>query len=572
MEHKWLEIYEYYFNKGLTKFIINGISSLCIGVFVSFSPILLFGCLDLNKISSAKSFGDMVLPLSKGWSRINFFLKICSILFFFFNIVQLYHFIKGLMKFVPLHIYFKNTLNITDHELIVMEWTEVIQNVQKFDSMLNVTILSIAQEILKYDNYMCALVSDSSLLTWTLPFNDSATHFPMSRFFFFFMKSALSGIVFDNNGSSLITHEQTTQTVLIPKKVDQLNRRFWMLGIVLGVLSPFVFAFQIMYLLFHYIEVAQHSFESISMRRWSPQAKWTIREYNELPHIFNSRIGQSYAYANAYLDQFPSAVVQPLLRTATFISGAIISLLVVFGILSDTDQFLSLSLFNHKSVAWFLSLLIVIYILSKSLIIPETVTFDPDSTLRDVERYIHYDFRDSSNSGHAWQAQKNFSNFFQPIVKQILLELISPFLNPFIFGVVLPVKAQSIVEFVRRNTYVHPELGAICSFSIFEAENRGLSPDQKIKVYRSIQNFDDMGELQINRHDSLISFNNDSDGILSDETLPPAAPAVLNPNNHNTSNDALNELDQEMFINMENISSPSLTRIDPESLLVADPI
>jgi autophagy-related protein 9 len=34
--------------------------------------------------------------------------------------------------------------------------------------------------------------------------------------------------------------------------------------------------------------------------QWSPLALWVFREFNELPHVFEERINQSYAPAMEY--------------------------------------------------------------------------------------------------------------------------------------------------------------------------------------------------------------------------------------------------------------------------------
>lgn len=44
---------------------------------------------------------------------------------------------------------------------------------------------------------------------------------------------------------------------------------------------------------------------SIGGRTYTPFAKWKFREFNELPHLFQTRLDSSYPIAKKYIDQFP---------------------------------------------------------------------------------------------------------------------------------------------------------------------------------------------------------------------------------------------------------------------------
>ena len=45
---------------------------------------------------------------------------------------------------------------------------------------------------------------------------------------------------------------------------------------------------------------------SISGRTYTPFAQWKFREFNELPHLFDRRLKESYPIANMYMNQFPN--------------------------------------------------------------------------------------------------------------------------------------------------------------------------------------------------------------------------------------------------------------------------
>jgi len=44
----------------------------------------------------------------------------------------------------------------------------------------------------------------------------------------------------------------------------------------------------------------------LGVRDWSRLARWTHRQFNELPHEFEQRLHEGAEYAREYIGQFPS--------------------------------------------------------------------------------------------------------------------------------------------------------------------------------------------------------------------------------------------------------------------------
>jgi autophagy-related protein 9 len=287
------------------------------------------------------------------------------------------------------------------------------------------------------------------------------------------------------------------------------------MGIGLAVLSPFVLAFEILYLLFHYSQSFRASPLSVSLRRWTPHAQWLFREYNELPHLFQARIARSYDCANAYIGMFPQPVLQRFLRAIAFLSGGLITLLFVGGLITDSGYLLTLEIVKGKSIAWLLSVLASIYGICKISAVGAFEPREAEERMEQLEQVLHYDFRDARNSAHTWEAYGNVSRCFRPIIYELIMELFSAVLNPFLFIVVIPVRAPSIVDFVGENSTQVPGQSWICSFSVFSCRqlHHSRSVEQKNKYERSLANFNReyMGD------DSLISFGS---GVVHAEELP----------------------------------------------------
>lgn len=56
---------------------------------------------------------------------------------------------------------------------------------------------------------------------------------------------------------------------------------------------------------------------SIGGRTYTPYAKWKFREFNELPHLFQTRLDSSYPVAKTYIDQFPKERTALFMRSVT---------------------------------------------------------------------------------------------------------------------------------------------------------------------------------------------------------------------------------------------------------------
>jgi autophagy-related protein 9 len=491
----WNDAYAYYLSKGLRMFVLDNIVSILIGFAISLTPILIFTLSDFTRLRTAKSLSDLYIPFSFDPTPITISLFIISSVFALFNLLQLVQFLCALPHYLRLHNYFTSTLHITDTELAVLDWREVIDSIQLHESTERKPILTITQEILKMDNFICALISDPSILMWRLPFCQQSQQIPMTRFFFYLFKLTLSGVVLDSNGGSLVSGVQGIRS---GNAIRQLQMRSRLIGFGLAILSPFVLAFEMLYLVFHYSQAIRESPKSLSLRRWTPQATWLIREYNELPHILNARIAKSYEPANCYVDLFPSAIVQPILRMIAFFSGAILTILFIVGLITDSSYLLTVEVMNGKSLAWLISILASIYGICKVSIVADVRPFSAEECMVEIERYTHFDFRDGKNSAHSWEAFNKFTSLFQPMFFQLALELMSVVLNPLLFIVVIPMKAQSIVGFVKQHSVNVQDLGWICEFSVFDQEqaNRSRPAEQKKKYLRSVSSFNRLHGLE----------------------------------------------------------------------------
>lgn len=72
-----------------------------------------------------------------------------------------------------------------------------------------------------------------------------------------------------------------------------LRRRLYWFGIANILMTPFILPFLSLYFVFKHAEEFQSKKDYLGPRMWSPLARWQLREFNELPHVFDRRYAAS---------------------------------------------------------------------------------------------------------------------------------------------------------------------------------------------------------------------------------------------------------------------------------------
>ncbi|EAY14463.1 autophagy protein, putative [Trichomonas vaginalis G3] len=488
-DFSWKSIYNYYYQKGLTVYILECLFKIISSLVIAFTPILLFGCLNWEKMDSAKTISEIILPFPKGWMNSNIFFKISFILFLIYSLILIIQFVSTLPLFISLHKYYSKKLGLSDKDLIVIEWNEVVESIIVCDPLKSISTLSIAQQITREDNYLGGMVEDQSVFTWRLPWKKEMEQLPMNSSFFYFLKMSLQGTIFNSDGVPLICGVQNIQAA---QNQQKLKSRFRIVGVLMILIAPFALIYEILNTIFAYIESIRASPDDLSLRQLSPIVRFKAREFNELPHTFDKRVMKSYEWADLYLDQFNQSPLVPVMRTFSFLAGSIIAIVFFVGIISDIPKVLGLEIFGGKTIAWLITILASVYAACKPPRPPTNMYgLGPDELFVELQKHIHLDLSDSRNSPHSWETYDNVDRAYPPIWKHALINIASVIINPFLFIAILPLKASSIVEFVRRNSVENSEIGWICALGAFEDPQRySASPEHRARLNRSNAAYD----------------------------------------------------------------------------------
>lgn len=258
-----------------------------------------------------------------------------------------------------------------------------------------------------------------------------------------------------------------------------LRRRFVLCGIAHAVFMPFL----LLFLTLHFSLQNAYDFQSkkyLGPREWSLGAKWTFREFNELPHHFERRMGPSYEAAEGYLSLFSqSEIVTAVGRILVFIGGSLGAVLFVFAAMND-------AILLHVKIAdwnllWYVGVVGAIYSAGKAMVPtrksePRTTRnmfAETESALRNVAAYTHY--HPDMWKGRAWDKSTHsaFSSMFKFKAQLFVMEVVSVIVAPYVLCVSLVKCAEPICEFVLATRTEVPGAGDVCGFATFDFDKYG---------------------------------------------------------------------------------------------------
>eukprot|EP00814_Leptocylindrus_danicus_P022481 CAMPEP_0116009500 /NCGR_PEP_ID=MMETSP0321-20121206/3467_1 /TAXON_ID=163516 /ORGANISM="Leptocylindrus danicus var. danicus, Strain B650" /LENGTH=478 /DNA_ID=CAMNT_0003478469 /DNA_START=899 /DNA_END=2335 /DNA_ORIENTATION=- len=211
-------------------------------------------------------------------------------------------------------------------------------------------------------------------------------------------------------------------------------------------------------------------------RQWSQIARWTFREFNELPHTFERRLAPSYEAADSYLSLFTqNSIITSIGRVIVYISGSLLASLFLLAAIDD-------SILLHVKVGkwnllWYVGMLGIAFSVGKSLLpnaeihkpqFHKNYFADMNSALHRVASHTHH-FPDTWKN-RAWKRQthQEFTSMFLYKSQLFIIEVLSVIFAPLVLCVSLPKSASRICSFVRQIKIDQPGMGEICGYSTFD--------------------------------------------------------------------------------------------------------
>ena len=231
---------------------------------------------------------------------------------------------------------------------------------------------------------------------------------------------------------------------------NSLKRRFFLCGIAHVIFMPFLLFFMTLYFSLQNAYDWKSTKNYLGPREWSSAAKWTLREFNELPHLFERRMEPSYEAAEKYLGLFrQNEILTAVGRIMVFIGGSLGAVLFAFAAMND-------AILLHVKIAdwnllWYAGIVAAIYSAGKAMLPSQEKDKSPgrtyhsnlsqqmDLALEQVATHTHH-FPDVWK-GRGWDkttTYKAFKEMYKYKAHLFIQELLSIIVAPYILSVSVP--------------------------------------------------------------------------------------------------------------------------------------
>ena len=372
-----------------------------------------------------------------------------------------------------MHAFYTDVLRISARELTTVHWSVVVEKLgeaardRRFlvASADQTSPLSVANRIMRKENFLVAFFNEERLLDIKVPGFRTLFMSPLTQNLLY--ACVLNEMFSDGTFALRASFRQAAR----------LRRRFVRYGLLTCALLPFLLIFMTLQFFLkhaHDWKSGQAAGGASSGRAYSPAAKWRFREYNELEHVLELRLGRSVKHANVYGKLFPHPTLAIAARGVVFVTGALLGLLAAVSVLNE-DRLLFMSL-GGRQLFFYGTVLGAIFAGARSLVpIQQEYVIDPEVTMKRVASHTHYFPRAGApvpwaGRCHTHAVKEDFNRLFQHKIMLFVGELISVVWTPWLLLVSLPAKAGAIVDFVLESKVSTRDMGDMCKFATFDFE------------------------------------------------------------------------------------------------------
>ena len=481
---QFLELcYDYYIYRGRGALILHDISTLAkLGFMLIFASILAYA-VDwsfINKPASTSNHPKLweVVSVANFFRQISIFGIICITVFGGYWWIQFMRFWNRLPLYDQVSRFYNHLLEIKDKDFgDTIDFADICDLIMKHHDKNkivedNLDARDICNRIMRRDNYLIALFNRDLLhLSDGLPPLLGDNILLLTRILEWNISFCLIGYVFEGESSSIrAAFLKTTQR---DRLASELRKRFQLLAIINFLLAPFLLIFILVYYLFRYGEELYRNPMSMSTRQYSSWSQWTLREFNELEHLFDKRLAASFDKAQKYIESFPAPRYTAAFKLISFIAGSVVLVLIMMTVINE-DLLMHFELTDGKSIIWYLGFFGAVLTMSRSFIPnPRAQYVDKVSLIEEVMAHLHYSPESWKRHPESTSVRNELKNLFPTRYQLFLREIFGLILNPYILYYSLPKNAEELVEFFREFSVHVDGLGYVCSFALFDFERHG---------------------------------------------------------------------------------------------------
>lgn len=489
------DIYNYYYNKGFVCIILKHVLfHIAQFGFLAMLVIYINTCIHFENIFTNNTVSpNNVYSCNSSFSDMNWFMR-----FFVYILlgVMLYNIVKlpfMVRKYWKIKTIYSKLFGITEEELQTISFSDIVAKIKEIDNSsgsYKITELDIINIIMRKENYMIAIFN-KDVINFQLPF---VRYEAFNQLYEWIILLILDWTIF--NSDQTLRH----RAFIMEREYEKIKKviRWGSLGLL--IFSPFIFIYLLTYFIFKYAETIKQRPGLLTTREWTRVAKKKFRDFNELPHLFERRMSESYKHAVKYMGYFDNYRNTLIAKFAIFMIASVLSIFIILTVI-NTVYYLLIAQIGGLSVKIDASLLFVLTLLGSLLgivqmAIPHTNKVRKyNTTMHKIAKAIHFIPENWIKEPHTEETRKEFSKMFPFKVYNWLNELLGVLVTPFLLVTRFTKEYRKVVEFITSHSVYHQKIGYICEFAVFELEkikhpdNTGMSDMENHKLELSIINF-----------------------------------------------------------------------------------
>lgn len=249
-------------------------------------------------------------------------------------------------------------------------------------------------------------------------------------------------------------NDQFNISTVFMKDVEGLRWRFIIVGVAHFLLLPFMLVFMVLQFFLQNAQQFRTSGSYLGPRQWSPLAVWTFREFNELPHMFETRLNKSIPAADEFLGLFRSPYTPIVARSLGYMCGAVVGVLVIISVFNEA-VLLHVQIADHN-LLWFFGVFAALYAASRALITEDTKLHMDRAIplLETISACTHYFPKEweaiaADDPLSVQIAYDQIAELYPYKLHIFAIELLSVIFTPILLCFSLPESVPDILNFIR---------------------------------------------------------------------------------------------------------------------------
>jgi len=490
-------IYNYYLGKGFRAIVLLRATDLFSLVFTTVFTTFLLLFVDWTELLSCNVQDcQSVIALPRQFGLYEVASVLFASVYGLYSLYYFYYFLQVVQETNDTSHIFTDKLGISDQELPYITWdvvvNKLIEKQQKYRFCIvknDLSALDISNRIMRRDNYLVGMVMNGVVVpSVCLPPEGALMRF--TKVTEWILRFALLDFILSPKTFRLRRAAKNSP--------ETLRKRFLVCGVFYCLVMVPLFIFSIMTAFFRHKQELESMSQPAKRRSWTNLYRWTFREFNELPHFFEDRVGYLSKHADLYLQSFKAPLLSEIIaRCVSYISGSLLAVLFAVAFYDDRLPF-NVHIAGVNLVAYML-ILGGMVAFCRLLVRNEDWSYElkhPAEHMQDMVKYGHslpMAWRDCPTNREVRDA---VTRQFKHRALVMADEVISVLWMPYYLFSFLPSQAPSktypgICHFLSEFTVTEEGIGDICSYSAFQLEEITckVSENEHEKLLRSYHSF-----------------------------------------------------------------------------------